>query len=174
MDEKKHNGAAQDPLRFPGPFKVQWTETLHMLDLSAHQIDLSLSEGNESMNLLVDSFDVLAETLDRLYEALADDDPDPQRARACCAAAREAIHKVIIGMQFYDRLSQRLGHVRESLAVLADLIDDPDKQNIPEEWIILRRKIKTKYSVEQQKSIFHALMSGQDMDEVFESFEDGD
>lgn len=161
---------------FPGHFEVQWSETLHMLDLSANQIDLTVLEGDESIELLMNSFSSLTDNLEKLETML----PKAEHAGTthtdddighCCAKTKDQIHQCVIGLQFYDRLTQRLHNVRESLVVLAALIDDPKRQNIPEEWVALRRKIKSKYSAEQQKTIFHALMQGADIDEVFELFD---
>lgn len=163
---------------FPGHFKVQWSETMHMLDLSANQLDLTIQEGNESVELLMNTFDSLTEHLEslehKLNKAIPPEAPtaDAGEISPECRITKEKVNQAVVGLQFYDRLTQRLQHIRESLAVLSALIDDPNKQNIPEEWTILRNKIKTKYSTEQQKSIFHALMRGADIDEVFEFFDD--
>jgi hypothetical protein len=162
---------------FPGHFEVQWTETMHMLDLSANQIDLTIFEGNESIELLLSSFTTLTTHLDALEKMLHGSNDHSrlmttESIQQHCKKTKDRINQTIIGLQFYDRMSQRLHNVREGLAVLAALIDDPDRQNIPEEWITLRDKIKTKFSLAQQKTIFHALMQGTDIDEVFELFED--
>lgn len=162
---------------FPGHFKVQWSETMHMLDLSANQIDLTIQEGNESMELLMNSFTALTEHLEKLeyfLKALGNNDgvDAAENIMQHCQKTHEKVNQSVIGLQFYDRFTQRLHNIRESIAVLAALIDDPDRQNIPEEWVDLRNKIKTKYSTEQQKTIFHALMQGADIDEVFELFDE--
>ncbi len=160
---------------FPGHFKVQWSETMHMLDLSANQIDLTIQEGNESMELLMDSFSALTDHLEDLEGMLTayreKSKGDTNDLDKHCQETKKKINQSVIGLQFYDRFTQRLHNVRESLAVLAALIDDPEKQNVPEEWTILRDKIKSNYSIEQQKTIFHALMQGADIDEVFELFD---
>lgn len=162
---------------FPGYFEVQWSETMHMLDLCANQIDLTVLEGNESMELLLNSFTSLTTSLEELAASLDRSDdhsglPGPNEVQKHCKNTKDKINQSIIGLQFYDRLAQRLHNIREGLAVMAALIDDPDRQNIPEEWITLRNKIKSKFSLEQQKTIFHALMQGTDIDEVFELFDD--
>lgn len=163
--------------RFPGRFRIQWSETMHMLDLSANQIDLTIQEGNESVELLMNTFDALLEYLGSVEKQVgkptaAAHSTNGADALQECNATKDKINQIVVGLQFYDRFTQRLQHIRESLAVLSALIDDPDKQDIPEEWTILRNKIKSKYSTEQQKGIFHALMRGADIDEVFEFFDD--
>jgi hypothetical protein len=161
---------------FPGEFKIQWSETMHMLDLSANQIDLTIQEGNESMELLMNSFTALTDHLENLEGMLGalcyDMNPEESsKIMQHSSNTKDKVNQSIIGLQFYDRFTQRLHNVRESMAVLAALIDDPDRQNIPDEWIALRDKIKSKYSSEQQKTIFHALMQGADIDAVFELFD---
>ena len=161
---------------FPGAFKVQWNETVHMMDLCANQIDLTLSESNDSFDLLTNAFTTMAGRLDDIEKSLETLANTPRNSTESellntCYAAKEQINAAIIGLQFYDRLTQRLQHVREALVVLAELIDDPNRQNTPEEWISLRNRIKSNFSKEQQKTIFHALMKGADIDEVFELFE---
>ena len=163
-----------EPNIFPGHFRVQWSETMHMLDISANQLDVTTQEGNESMELLMDSFGSLTHELDALEKAVANgaaEKEPPGTLLKHCAQTKETINQLVIGLQFYDRFTQRLHNVRESLAVLSALIDDPDKQNVPEEWITLRNSVTSKYSKEQQKTIFHALMQGAEIDEVFEFFD---
>ena len=164
--------------KFPGGSKIQWTETVHMLDLTANQIDLTLREGNDSMELLTNTFTSMVDCLDSLEKSLekmvygTEKGINVSHALTDCYAAKEKINNAIIGLQFYDRLTQRFKYIRESLIVLAELIDDPTRQNIPEEWVGLRQKIKSDYSTEQKKTIFNALMDGMDLDKVFELFED--
>lgn len=164
--------------KFPGESKVQWAETVHMLDLTANQIDLTLREGNDSIELLTNTFTSMVDCLGSLEDALekivfsTDKSISESNALTGCYTAKEKINNAIIGLQFYDRLTQRFKYIRESLIVLAELIDDPTRQNIPEEWIALRQKIKSNYSVEQKQTIFNALMDGMDIDKVFEFFEE--
>lgn len=164
--------------KFPGEFKVQWIETIHMLDLTVNQIDLTLSEGNDSIELLTNTFTSMADCLDGLEDSLEKmtygmgKSFNESDALTNCYAAKEKINNAIIGLQFYDRLTQRFKYIRESLIVLAELIDDPSRQSIPEEWIALRQKIKSNYSTEQKQTIFNALMDGMDINKVFELFED--
>ena len=161
---------------FPGAFKVQWNETVHMMDLCANQIDLTLNESDQSFELLTTTFTTMADRLDDLESTLETLANESQTAIEpglldTCYAAKEQINAAIIGLQFYDRMTQRFHNVRAALVVLAELIDDPNRQNTPEEWISLRNAIKSNFSKEQQKTIFHALMQGADINEVFELFE---
>ena len=146
-----------------------------MLDLSANQIDLTIQEGNESMELLMNSFSALTDHLEGLEKKLQahcnNTESNTDSLSKHSKETKQKINQCVIGLQFYDRFTQRLHHVRESIAVLAALIEDPTRQNVPEEWTFLRDKIKSKYSTEQQKTIFHALMQGADIDEVFELFD---
>lgn len=164
--------------KFPGESKIPWIETVHMLDLTANQIDLTLREGNDSIELLANTFTSMADCLDTLEKSLekmaygAEKGINGSNALTDCYAAKEKINNAIIGLQFYDRLTQRFKYIRESLIVLAELIDDPCRKNLPEEWVALRQKIKSDYSTEQKKTIFNALMDGMDLDKVFELFED--
>ncbi len=151
--------------------KVQWSETMHMLDLSANQIDVTIKEGNDSIDVLMDSFTAMANHLDVLEKSINQSVPDSHHLADNCYAIKEKVNQLVIGLQFYDRFTQRLNHVRQSLAVLAELIDDPQRHNFPEEWISLHNKIRSSYSIEQKKTIFQALMQGADIDEVFELFE---
>src|SRR5690606_31997632 len=148
----------------PGESKIQWTETVHMLDLTANQIDLTLREGNDSMELLTNTFTSMVACLDSLERSLEKTVyGDTSHALTDCYAAKEKINNAIIVLYFYDRLTQRFKYIRESLIVLAELIDDPARQNTPEEWVTLRQKIKSDYSTEQKKTIFNALMDGMDL-----------
>lgn len=68
----------------------------------------------------------------------------------------EAIHKAIMGLQFQDRLSQRIGHVVDSLDAMADalsastgMVDDPELNHRAEE---VRAALLTSYTMESERT----------------------
>ena len=77
-----------------------------------------------------------------------------------CAPVSEMMHSAIIAFQFYDKLTQRLNHVTGSLGSLADLVNDQRRLYNPYEWLGMQEKIKSRYTMEEERLMFEAIMEG--------------
>ncbi len=77
-----------------------------------------------------------------------------------CTMIGETMHQVIIAFQFYDKLTQRLSHVTSSLGALADLVSDVRRLYNPYEWLGMQEKIKSRYTMEEERLMFDAMMEG--------------
>jgi hypothetical protein len=82
------------------------------LSAASEQIALALKDSQPAV-------DSLGESLGRLADLLASDLSDAS-ARAKLAAVRREMGLAITGLQFYDRMTQHLGHVRDYLAGSAE------------------------------------------------------
>jgi len=69
-------------------------------------------------------------------------------------------------LQFHDRLSQRLTHVRDTLAALAEFLSAPGERTLATDWEQLRADIRARYSMEQERLIFDLLVRGSTPEEV--------
>ena len=125
------------PPRFQPP-REGWTpeqQIAHMLDLCEAQIEAALSESDLAVEALIKAFSGSAETA------------APIRTRANCRRTRRAREQArqavrddeqmaaaVMAFQFYDKLTQRLGHVRYSLSTLALFVCDRSQASQSEQW----------------------------------------
>lgn len=146
----------------------QVRETILMLNLAVAQIELSLRSGNDSVTRLADSFTGMAGDVEVIRAAT-------ESIPACatttiiqerCAGVAAQMHAVIVAFQFYDKLTQRLSHLSNSMAALADLVKVPEQLYNPFAWRGLQEKIKTTYTVPSDISMFEAIIKGYSVKEA--------
>lgn len=149
----------------------QIQETVMMLSLAVAQIDRAMNEGTDSVSALTDSFTSMAESASIINEACADL-PD-NAARTAILDKSQAItaqmHAAIVAFQFYDKLSQRLNHVCNSLASLSELVGDSKRLFSPGEWQGLQQEIRSKYPTESDKRMFDALLEGASVEDALKA-----
>lgn len=140
----------------------QVRETILMLGLAVSQIEMAMKDSGESVDMLANSFttmfghvQVIADVAKSIPEGDARDN-----IQGNCAFVSAKMQEAIIAFQFYDRLVQRLSHVCHSIDELADLISDSGRLYNPHEWFGLQQKIRSKYTMEEEKLMFDALMEG--------------
>ncbi|HRE56074.1 MAG TPA: hypothetical protein PLP22_14955 [Candidatus Competibacter sp.] len=144
----------------------QIRETILMLALSVAQIEMSMRDSDGSVEVLSNSFTSMmgqVKMVERTAAALPET-PDIADARSAimehCNTVGEMMRSAIVAFQFYDKLTQRLGHVNGSMTVLADLIADPRRLYNPYEWMGMQEKIKSRYTMEEERLMFEAIMQG--------------
>ncbi|WP_198264691.1 hypothetical protein [sulfur-oxidizing endosymbiont of Gigantopelta aegis] len=154
----------------------QLKETVLMLNLSVAQIDQSMNEGNASVDTLASSFTTLASNLSEIQNSvtqLNEGDNSEQIKQAIQHSAATALDKVqsaIIAFQFYDKLTQRLDHVSQSLSSLTALIANPAALYSPPEWQALQEAIRSKYTMEEERRMFDKVLSGIPIEKALEEF----
>lgn len=154
----------------------QIRETVLMLELSAGQIDAAMHESNEAVSVLTGSFTQLAElmqTIDASLAALpktAETSSVRESALRSASAVTQIVQQSVIAFQFYDKLSQRLDHVCQSMASLSGLVGDNNRLYNPAEWQALQRTIRAKYSMVEEVAMFDAVLSGMPVKAALEKF----
>lgn len=93
----------------------QTRELARVLDAASEQIGLALIDSHDAVERLGGSLESLAELLSK-------DLGSPESA-AAIAALRAEMARAVIGLQFYDRMTQHLTHVREYLAGTVDQLN---------------------------------------------------
>lgn len=146
----------------------QVQETVRMLNLAVTQLERTMSDGSESVNALTETFASLIGGIQAIGMAAKNlpDTPEKATIEANVNPAAEKINTAIIAFQFYDKLSQRLAHVSNSLDALGKLIANPTRLFNPYEWHGLQAMIKSKYTIEQDRIMFEAILSGATVDEA--------
>lgn len=146
----------------------QVRETVIMLNVAIAQIETALRNGDDSVNSLADSFTSMVGHVETIGAA-AQELPDSQEASVIdenCHAVSEKMQHVIVAFQFYDKLTQRLSHLSNSLGALSELVDNPARLYNPYEWKGLQQKIKSKYTVDADRAMFDAILKGHSMEEA--------
>ena len=69
-----------------------------------------------------------------------------------------ATERAARALQFHDRLTQRLTHVRDTLAELASVIEGASTENTAASWDSFRERIRSGYSMEQERALFDLLL----------------
>jgi hypothetical protein len=74
-----------------------------------------------------------------------------------CGNLTEQINSAIVAFQFYDKLTQRLDHVRNSLTTLALFVCDRDKSQHMDQWRKLRTSLRRLYRTAEERKIFESI-----------------
>lgn len=146
------------------PRVLDWQElrkTIMTLNLAIAQIDLSMTEGEYSIDTLIDSFGFMRSELDRLNRIVHEDDIDVETVKAVLAAQAEMltdkVSSSIIAFQFYDKLSQRLHHVSESLSALIDIISSEEGSFNQQSWDNFFNKMAKYASMREEYELFELI-----------------
>jgi len=154
--------------------EISWSqvsETLSMLALAVAQIDTSLQEGGQSINQLTQSFTTMADNARQLLSIASESGPSiPLEIGQIARDLQSEIHQAIIAFQFYDRLTQRLDHVGESLEKMGHIIADPAQRYQHNPWKGLQKDIKNNYTMEAERIMFEHIMAGHSVAQALEIY----
>lgn len=151
-------------------------ETILMLELAAGQIEHAMKDSNASVDVLTDSFTTMAgylRSMSDVLDSLPDDgtgDGKKSEMQRMADNVKGMIQQSIIAFQFYDKLTQRLTHVCQSLAALSGLVGDRPRLYRPTEWVGLQEKIRSKYTTVEEHALFEAVMSGVPVQEALDRY----
>lgn len=155
--------------------REEWSqvrETVRMLFLAVAQIEIALGESDDSVGQLTTAFtrmmaheQSIAESVEQL--------PDTPETRSLREDIRGRANQVtaemqsaIMAFQFYDKLTQRLAHVGSSLEAMSELVGDERRLHDPAEWRALQDRIKSRYSMREEREMFERIMQGGDVREA--------
>ncbi|RMF14182.1 MAG: hypothetical protein D6758_12010 [Gammaproteobacteria bacterium] len=136
-----------------------------MLTVAVAQIEYSLRESEASVHTLSQSFTNILEQLHSAARVKEGNLLAKQLEQLQCETNR-----CIVSFQFFDRLAQRLHHVKEGLQKLAELIADGDSLSQTSAWDKLQNEIRSRYSMPEERVMFDAILAGASVDEVLEKF----
>lgn len=154
----------------------QVKETISMLCLAMAQIETTLRDSSRSVDELSSTFTGIAldaKGISHLCET-ADTPEKWAEQRTHIMKATETINQqmqgAIIAFQFYDRLTQKLGHVNLSLTHLGELIADSSRLYHPAEWKRIQDEIRSNYTMECERIMFDHIMKGATVSEALELY----
>ena len=154
----------------------QVRETVLMLELAAGQVDAAMRDSNSSVDTLMDTFTSMADTLGMIDAAL-DTLPDTigngvvkSEIQGGARQVSQKVNQAIIAFQFYDKLVQRLDHVCQSLSDLSNLVGNTARLYNPQEWSALQERIRSKYTMAEERAMFEAVMAGAPVQEALKAY----
>ncbi|MDH5423514.1 MAG: hypothetical protein OEY29_00800 [Gammaproteobacteria bacterium] len=160
--------ANQIPSQLSGSDWSQVRETIVMLNLATAQIEYSMTDGDESIDVLTESFTSMSSGISSIAKAIESfstySDIDPllhKEVKQQCTELSGEMQKSIIAFQFYDKLVQRLSHIRNSMSNLTALIGDEESLHSVEAWKTLQAVIRDSYTMEEDKQLFDAILAGE-------------
>jgi hypothetical protein len=145
-----------------------WTpeqQIAHMLELCEAQMESALSESDVAVDSLIKAFSSLTETA-RAFNAAVQSLPPECRTAGAGEAEKQAtlmsqqMASAIVAFQFYDKLTQRLGHVRYSLSTLALFVCNRAQTQRRDRWKQLFGTLKRLYRTEEERQIFQMMVEG--------------
>lgn len=138
------------------------------LGLCEAQMESALHDSDVAVDALVKAFTGLAEST-RTITALTQNMPPEAKALLGEGLQQQAeliskqIASAVVAFQFYDKLTQRLGHVRYSLSTLALFVCDRTQAAEPDQWDRLLKTLRRLYRTEEERQIFQMIMDGMPM-----------
>lgn len=179
MTNDRHSIAGQ---AHPENQEMDWSqvgETLAMLALAVAQIETSLNEGGQSVDKLSTNFTAMADNTRRILQITEVkssqlEEPTASNIKSeihqIASRVNQEIQESIIAFQFYDRLSQRLDHVSNSLEQVGHLMADSGERYQPSSWKALQLKIKGFYTMEAERIMFEHIMAGHSVSQALEIY----
>ena len=175
--------ATSNPLPNPGSSSVNpdlnWSqirETISLLCLAMAQVETTLNDSSKDVSKLTSAFTHIASDAQKLgaacrkLESPGDFAPAKSEITSLASAISQEMGMAIVAFQFYDRLSQKLGHVNDSLTHLGDIISDSSRLYNPSEWLKIQEEIKTNYTMECERIMFDLIMKGSTISEALELY----
>lgn len=150
-----------------------WTpeqQIARLLALCEAQMESALSESDVAVEELIKSFAGLIEAGQALG-SLGDKTPadaSPADLAGQLDALRKQTAAAVVAFQFYDKLTQRLGHVRYSLSALAMFVCDGAKSGEREQWRRMFSTLRRLYRTEEERELFKMMVEGASAEEARE------
>lgn len=138
-------------------------QTARMLALCEAQMEAATHDADAAVDVLVAAFTDLMSAVRELSSAAKAHDGDAQHIQALdevnsrCDALSGQVAAAVMAFQFYDKLSQRLGHVRYSLSTMALFICDRSNSQRPEHWEKLLHTLGRLYRTAEERAIFDSI-----------------
>jgi hypothetical protein len=117
-----------------------------LLEIFSAQLAESLREADRECTAVGESFHDLAAAKARIEEVACPPDARAALAREC-AAIDGSLGAAVIALQYHDRLTQRIGHIRVGLNHLQMLLREPTERS-DEEWLAMLQAVDKTYHLE--------------------------
>ncbi len=158
----------------------QVRETVRMFRIGVSAIEYSMSTGDESISSLIQAFTNMNRYMQEIKQTARD--VDGEVPESCGTQYQEMLNRLdgkcdlvindlksaVISFQFYDRLTQQLNHIANSLENTANLVGDHQRIYNPNEWKVLQNQVYSSFTMEEGKVLFDALLRGASKEEAMQ------
>ena len=149
-------------------------ELRRFLELGAAQLDAAMRESDarvEKLGAAVSGVAADARALDQAVRTLDSQDASAvQYARARIRELTQALSAhadaTVTALQFYDKLVQRLTHVREGLVMPSD---SAAGKSAAVDWNGLLEQVRARYSTVEERVLFDFMMRGLNADQMLKA-----
>jgi hypothetical protein len=150
-------------------------ELRRFLELGAAQLDAAIRESDARVDKLAGAVTAVATDARELEMQLAGlDSPtvaESERARTRIRELTDALQShvqaTITSLQFYDKLIQRLTHVRDGLAIPSDsTVNGVDQSS---DWSTMLEQVRSRYSMVEERVLFDFMMRGLSADQMLKA-----
>jgi len=150
-------------------------ELRRFLELGAAQLDAAMRESDSRVDKLAGAVTAVASDARELETQLrALDSPNPTesaearlRIRQLTEALAQHVQATITSLQFYDKLIQRLTHVRDGLAIPSDSTVSADPAAA--DWNAMLEQVRSRYSMVEERVLFDFMMRGLSADQMLKA-----
>jgi hypothetical protein len=150
-------GAAREP-RDPLVSAMTVVRGLHQfLNLGVAQLDAAVRESDAQVDKIAQCLAAISTDLQQL-EARALAEP-AAKCQDLATSIRGSVQGAVKALQFYDKLIQRLQHVRAGLAIPADATPDP-AATATVDWNGILDQVRARYSMVEERVLFDFMMRG--------------
>lgn len=141
-----------------------WTpeqQLAHVLEICGAQMESALGESDLAIETLLQAFTSFA-TMVRAFDSLPENIRNtlPADFNEQLARTRAQVTSAVVAFQFYDKLTQRLGHVRYSLSALATFVCDWAQAGEREQWQNLLTTLEKLYRTQEERRLFQKMAQG--------------
>ena len=140
----------------------QIRETVLLINVAVARIEHAMTEGDDSFTSLSQSFVEIVDSARQITNSAEELDNSPVKSAIndSCQDISQRIDNSIVAFQFYDKLSQRMTLVSKTLNSLTEILKDPNKTNVQDEWIKLQNVIRSKYTLDTDQKMFDDVLNG--------------
>ncbi|MGA8705949.1 MAG: hypothetical protein WB646_03065 [Steroidobacteraceae bacterium] len=155
-----HDGAGDgreqaEPLNGPQTL----ARSLHQfLNLGVAQLDAAVRESDAQVDKIAACLASISAEVQRFEARLPPGDADANGAELV-NSVRASVQSVVKALQFYDKLVQRLTHVRSGLAIPADATADMALA-AKVDWNNVLDQVRARYSMVEERVLFDFMMRG--------------
>ena len=151
-------------------------ELRRFLELGAAQLDAAMRESDARVDKLAGAVTAVAtdaRELETQVQALDSADAAEvqqarQRIRQLVMQLDADVQATVTSLQFYDKLIQRLTHVRDGLAIPSDSTVaalDPARSD----WNSMLEQVRSRYSMVEERVLFDFMMRGLSADQMLKA-----
>jgi hypothetical protein len=128
------------------------------LNLGVAQLDAAMRESDAQVEQIAQCLAAIAMDLQQL-DAGAHSEPAGAQVRNPATTIRASLQAAVKALQFYDKLIQRLTHVRAGLAIPADATTGPGAP-VTVDWHAILDQVRARYSMVEERVLFDFMMRG--------------